>query len=271
MHHMTELNLPRLVEQVCLTARRAGDFLKTERRSFRRDAVEEKRAHDYVSYVDRESERRIVEQLRGLLPEAGFITEESSAEYRDEPYCWIVDPLDGTTNYIHDNAPYCVSIALRDKHELLVGVVYDPCRGECFYAWKGGGAYVNGRRMHVSAVGTMDKALCGAELPYDSARYARTGEHLIHVLYGKAAGLRMNGSAALAICYVADGRFDTWQEAYIGKWDYSAAALMVQEAGGRVTDFLGNDRFLDGHHIVATNGLLHPHLLRLLQEAMPPL
>ena len=268
---MTHPNLPSLVEQMCLAARHAGIFLKAERLNFRREAVEEKHAHDYVSYVDRQSERLIVEQLRNLLPEAGFITEEGSADYKDEPYCWVVDPLDGTTNYIHGNAPYCVSIALRDRHELLAGVVYDPCQKECFYAWKDGGAYVDERRMHVSATDTMDKALCGAELPYNSGLYARTGEHLIHALYGKVAGLRMNGSAALAICHVADGRLDTWQEAYISKWDYSAAALMVLEAGGQVTDFSGSTRFLDGHHIVATNGLLHAHLLRLLQEAMPPL
>ena len=125
-----------LTGKVCVVARTAGRFLKEERKSFRREAVEEKHAHDYVSYVDKESEKRIVAALGALLPEAGFIVEEGSAVYRDEPYCWVVDPLDGTTNYIHGNAPYCVSIALRNKHELLLGVVYDPCLDECFYAWK---------------------------------------------------------------------------------------------------------------------------------------
>ena len=130
-------NLKALTEAVCCVAREAGHFLKEERKSFRREVVQEKHAHDYVSYVDKASEKKVVSALRKLLPEAGFIAEEGSAAYSDETYCWVVDPLDGTTNYIHDNAPYCVSIALRDKQSLLLGVVYEPCRDECFYAWKG--------------------------------------------------------------------------------------------------------------------------------------
>lgn len=115
----------------------------------------------------------------------------------------------------------------------------------------------------------MEKAFSVIELPYEAGRYARTGFHLISQLYGQVAGIRMNGSAALAMCYVAAGRYDTWQEAFIGKWDFSAAALMVMEAGGRVTDFYGKDDFLDGHHIVVSNGHLHSCLLDLLREALP--
>ena len=126
-----------LTESVCCIAREAGYFLKEERKNFSREAVQKKQAHDYVSYVDKESEKRVVAALRELLPEAGFIAEEGSAVYHDEPYCWVVDPLDGTTNYIHDNAPYCVSIALRDKDSLLLGVVYDPCRDELFLCLAG--------------------------------------------------------------------------------------------------------------------------------------
>ncbi len=263
------LNLKELTEQVCLIARETGHFLKEERKHFRRDVVEEKHAHDYVSYVDKESECRTVAALRALLPEAGFITEEGSADYRDEPYCWVVDPLDGTTNYIHDNAPYCVSIALRDKQRLLLGVVYEVCRDECFYGWLDGGAYVDGERIHVSNVQRMEDAFVVTELPYNAGQYARTAQHLISKLYGHAAGIRMNGSAALALCYLAAGRFDIWLESFIGKWDYSAAALMIQEAGGTVTDFYGNPHFIEGHHIVATNGPLHEAALKLIQEELP--
>lgn len=262
-------NLELLTQSVCCVAREAGRFLKEERLRFHADAVERKHAHDYVSYVDKESERQIVAALAALLPEAGFITEEGSAEYRDEPYCWVVDPLDGTTNYIHDNVPYCVSIALRSRDALLLGVVYEPSRDECFYAWQGGGAFCNGRPIHVSDTPQAEDAFLVVELPYDAAAYADTGLHLIRELYGKVGGIRMNGSAALAICYVAAGRFDGWLEAYIGRWDYSAAALLVQEAGGTVTDFRGNPSFLDGHHIVATNGKLHQWLLDLVGQALP--
>ena len=130
------LDLKQLTAEVCRIATETGHFLKEERKGFRRERVIEKHAHDYVSYVDKESEVRIVKALTALLPEAGFITEEGSATYQDEPYCWVIDPLDGTTNYIHDEAPYCVCIALRNRTELLLGVVYEVCRDECFYAWK---------------------------------------------------------------------------------------------------------------------------------------
>ncbi len=264
------LDLKQLTADVCRIATEAGFFLKEERKSFRRERVEEKHAHDYVSYVDKESELRLVKALSALLPEAGFITEEGSATYQDEPYCWVIDPLDGTTNYIHDEAPYCVCIALRSKSELLVGVVYEVTRAECFYAWKGGNAYMNGEQIHVSDVKEVKNAFVITELPYNYDQYKPTALHLIDKLYGTVGGIRMNGSAGAAICYIASGRFDAWAEAFIGKWDYSAAALIVLEAGGRVTDFYENDHFIEGHHIIATNGYLHPLFLKLLAE-VPPL
>lgn len=264
-------NLKVLTASVCQLARETGAFLKAERKNFRREVVQQKHDHDYVSYVDRESELRLVGALKQLLPEAGFITEEGTATLHEEPYCWVIDPLDGTTNFIHDNAPYCVSIALRSRTELLLGVVYDPCRDECFYAWQGGGAWLDGERLQVSSVDRMEEAFLVTELPYNADLYAATGLHLVKQLYGRAAGLRMTGSAALAICYVAAGRFDGWLEAYIGRWDYSAAALMVREAGGKVTDFLGQEDCLDTHHIIATNGLLHNALQELVAQCLPSL
>lgn len=264
------LDLKQLTAEVCLIATQAGYFLREERKSFRQERVVEKHAHDYVSYVDKESERRLVTALSSLLPEAGFITEEGSATYNDEPYCWVIDPLDGTTNYIHDNAPYCVSIALRSRTELLLGVVYEVCRDECFHAWKGGKAFLNKEEIRVSDVESIENAFVITELPYNSGQYKRTAEHLISQLYGVVSGIRMNGSAAAAICYVAAGRFDAWAEAFIGKWDYSAGALIVLEAGGKVTDFYGSDQFIEGHHIIATNGHLHSLFQKLLNE-VPPL
>lgn len=263
------LDLKQLTAEVCRIATETGYFLKEERKSFRRERVVEKNTHDYVSYVDKESERRLVEALSALLPQAGFIAEENSATYHGEPYCWVIDPLDGTTNYIHDNAPYCVSIALRSPTELLIGVVYEVCRDECFYAWKGGKAFLNGDQIEVSQVQELKDAFLITELPYNHRQYKRTAEHLLHELYGVVGGIRMNGSAASAICYVAAGRFDGWAEAFIGQWDYSAAALIVLEAGGRVTDFYGSEHFIEGHHIIATNGHLHSEWERLLKEVPP--
>ncbi len=262
------IHLEKLTRQVCQIAREVGRFLVEERRNFRSEAVQTKQAHDYVSYVDKESERRIVTALRELLPQAGFIAEEGSAAYHEEPYCWVVDPLDGTTNFIHDYAPYCVSIALRDKENLLLGVVYDPTSDECFHAWKDGGAWLNDQPLKVSAVESMENAFLALELPYNSDGYAHTAIHLLRELYGRVGGIRMNGSAALALCYVAAGRFDGWLEAFICPWDYSAGALIVREAGGRISDFHGSAD-INSHHIVATNGPLHNTLLSIVQEAMP--
>ena len=260
------LDLKQLTVEVCRIATEAGHFLKEERKKFHRERVIEKHAHDYVSYVDKESEVRLVKALSALLPEAGFITEEGSATYQNESYCWVIDPLDG----IHDEAPYCVCIALRSQTELLIGVVYEVCRDECFYAWKGGKAFMNGEEIHVSDVSQAQDAFVITELPYNYQQYKQTALHLIDRLYGVVGGIRMNGSAAAAICYVAAGRFDAWAEAFLGKWDYSAAALIVLEAGGRVTDFYGDDHFIEGHHIIATNGHLHPLFEKLLSE-VPPL
>ncbi|MDR2859047.1 MAG: inositol monophosphatase [Mediterranea sp.] len=265
------LDLCRLTSVVRETAVEAGQYLKKERREFHRECVIEKHTHDYVSYVDKESERLIVERLSAILPEAGFITEEGSAVYSGEEYCWVIDPLDGTTNYIHNNAPYCVSIALRNRTELLLGVVYEVCRDECYYAWKGGKAYLNGEQIHVSDVRNVENSLLLLEFPYNYQDYRLTIEYVFHELYGKASGIRMNGSAAMSLCYVAAGRFEGWLEAYLGKWDFAAGALIVTEAGGQVTDFTGSKHFIDGHHIIATNGHLHQFLLKLLKVVPPKL
>lgn len=263
------MDLKEITLKVCGIARQAGKYLKNERENFSLDNVEEKRTHDYVSYVDKTSEKMIVEALKKLLPEAGFIAEEGSGTYQGEEYVWAVDPLDGTTNYIHNNAPYNVSIGLRTKNEILAGVVYEVCRDECFYAWKGGGAYLNGRAIKTERSNSMDKALICMDLPYCSEKYGPTVHHLMERLYGRAGGIRMNGSAAASLCYVAAGRFEGYLEKYIGIWDFTAGALIVTEAGGTVTDFYGNENFIDGDNIVASNGTIHEELLKVLREKMP--
>ena len=150
------VDLEKCTLAVCEIARRAGAYIRGEREKFSLESVERKHAHDYVSYVDKGSERLIVSALRELLPEAGFITEEGTTEVKSEgvkseksiadtPLCWVVDPLDGTTNFIHQYAPYAVSIALLQGKEILIGVVYEICADECFYAWKGGGEYGGGK------------------------------------------------------------------------------------------------------------------------------
>ena len=260
------LDLEKITLNVREIALRAGAFLRNERSGFDRSKVEKKNAHDYVSYVDKESERRIVAQLRELLPEAGFIAEEGSGSLTTENYCWLVDPLDGTSNYIHDVAPYCVSIALRNKEELLIGVVYEVCRDECFYAWKGSKAYLDGREIHVSDVSDLDKAFIDLGFPYNSDAYRPVALRLVDRLYGFAGGTRLMGAAAAEVCYIAAGRFEARIEAWIGPWDIAAGALILMQAGGKVTDFSGGDNWQSGDEVLATNGAMHETLMRLVQE-----
>ena len=237
------------------------------------ESVERKHAHDYVSYVDKGSERLIVSALRELLPEAGFITEEKTAQRGLSPLCWVVDPLDGTTNFIHQYAPYAVSIALMQGKEILIGVVYEVCADECFFAWQGGGAYlsrseecgVRSERLRVSSQKIQDALLC-LQLPYNSDAYKPVIRHLIDKFYGNVGSIRMCGSAAMALCYVAAGRLDGYAEQYIGQWDYMAGSLIVMEAGGTVTDYDGSADFTQGNSVVATNGMIQQELLKTIEE-----
>ena len=312
------LQLGELTCAVCEIARRAGAYIREERAKFSLESVERKHAHDYVSYVDKGSERLIVSALRELLPEAGFITEEGTADIEGTtdfegtgvrgcggarndcgrsnlvpPYphttapslCWVVDPLDGTTNFIHQYAPYAVSIALLQGREVLIGVVYEICADECFYAWKGGGAHlevksegvkseklrteergVRSERLHVSSQKIQDALLC-LQLPYNSDAYKPTIKRLIDAFYGHVGSIRMCGSAAMALCYVACGRLDGYAEQYIGQWDYMAGSLIVMEAGGTVTDYSGSSDFTQGNSVVATNGIIQQDLLTVITSA----
>lgn len=187
-------DLEYLCAEVRQIARKAGAFLRDERQKFDRERVEEKSAHNYVSYVDKESERRLVEQLSTLLPEAGFIAEEGSGSLTDEEYCWVIDPLDGTSNYIHDMAPYSVSIALRDREELLLGVVYEVCRNECFYAWKGSKAYLDGKEIRVTDVAVLDKAFVALGFPMIPTTIVRSPKSWWTVC------MVMPGDEAVGIC-----------------------------------------------------------------------
>ena len=257
------MDLQKLTLAVCDIAKRAGSYISDERKKFSLDVVERKHAHDYVSYVDKGSEQLIVAALRELLPEAGFITEEGSAGHDRQQLLWVIDPLDGTTNFIHNYAPYAVSIALLQGHQILIGVVYEICADECYYAWKDGGAFMNSQRLHVSRQPLDDAVLC-MQLPYNSDAYKPVAKHFIDTFYGRCATIRMNGSAAMSLCYVAAGRLDGYAEKYIGQWDYMAGALIVQEAGGTVTNYDGSEDFTCGNNVVATNGLVQQDILQAI-------
>jgi len=254
------MELQALTSAVCQVAKQAGEYIRNERAKFSLTSVERKHAHDYVSYVDKGSEQLIVRALRQLLPEAGFITEEgTTGDDGTADLLWVVDPLDGTTNFIHQYAPYAVSIALLQGRQVLLGVVYEVCHSQCYYAWQGGGAYLDGTPLHVSSQPLNDALLC-LQLPYNSDAYKPVIKQLIQEFYGRVGSIRACGSAAMALCYVAAGSFDGYAEKYIGQWDYMAGALIVKEAGGTVTDYDGMADFTQGNSVLATNGIIHQQL-----------
>ena len=260
------IDLKDLTEKVCMLAKETGEFIRRERVNFNRSLAVKKHEHDYVSYVDKESEKRIVTCLRKLLPEAGFIAEEGTGSLTDEAYCWLVDPLDGTTNFIHNIAPYCISIALRHRNDLVLGVVYEICRDECFYTYKGAPSYLNGQEIQVSEVDNLDDSFLAIGLPYDSEHYKPIATFLVNECYGNVTGLRTVGAAAAELCYVAAGRLDGRIEGCIGPWDIAAGTLILLHAGGTITDFSGGDNYTSGREIIGSNGKIHAKILALFQK-----
>ena len=215
--------------------------------------VEAKGHNDFVTQMDKYSEQQLVAQLERLLPEAGFITEESTRTERAEVYNWIVDPIDGTTNFIHGVAPYCISVALAEGDKIVVAVVYEMVHSEMFTASLGGGAFLNGRPICVSDAQTVDQSLLVTGFPvYDLSRadkFLSAIEDLMHNVHA----VRSIGSAAADLAYVAAGRYDAFFEYSLKPYDVAAGALLVTEAGGKVTDFAGGDNYLFGREIIASN------------------
>lgn len=262
-----------ILNKVCDLAVRVGQYQVEQRKIFNRNVVESKHSHDYVSYVDKESEKTIVSELRQILPEAGFLTEEQTTEQKSGEYVWIIDPLDGTTNFIHDMGPWCVSIALKHNEALVMGVVYEITRGELFYAAQGEGAWMRSRdgevrRLRVSSVADMDQAFVVIGYPYNADAYRRFCTKLIYQLYGHCASIRSLGSAEADMCYVAAGRMDVYVESYVKAWDVSAGAVILREAGGTVSDYQGTDNLWpEGREVLATNGALHSAMLGEIAKA----
>lgn len=256
-----QINLKELTLSVCSIAREAGAFMANERNSFDDSKIEHKGLHDLVSYVDKSSEELIINKLLTLLPNAGFIAEEGTNNTRGERFNWIIDPLDGTTNYIHGLPIYSVSIALMDADELVIGVVYEVGHDECFYAWKDGGAYLNDKKICVSNRTDMHQALLATGFPY--ADFSRMDQYLNFFKWAmtNSRGIRRLGSAAADLAYVACGRFDAFWEYSLKPWDVAAGALLVKEAGGKVTDYQGGETYLFGKEIVATNNIITLSLL----------
>jgi len=252
--------------KTCDIARTTGKFMAEERKGFDDSRIETKGLHDLVSYVDKASEERIITALQVLLPESGFIAEEGTNDFHGDRFNWVIDPLDGTTNFIQGVPVYAVSIGLLDGDELVMGVVYEVGRDECFYAWKDGGAYLNGKSIRVSDRGDIHDALLATGFPYNDFSKLEAYLEFLKWTMTNARGVRRLGSAATDMAYVACGRFDAFWEYDLKPWDVAAGAVIVKEAGGTVTDYSGGQNYLFGREIVATNGLLEDMILEKIQE-----
>lgn len=263
---LQKLNPPEVVRQVNELARHTGDFIRTERLTFSLGKVEYKQHNDLVSYVDKTAEVKIIEGLRKIIPEAGFITEENTVERIEHEYTWIVDPLDGTTNFVHGIPCFCICIALQHKKEIVAGTIYEINLDECFYAWKDGGAYLNEQPIQVSTASSLKESLMATGFPYNNydrmIPYMKIFDHCMHHTHG----LRRLGSAAADLAYVACGRFEGFYEYGLNAWDVAAGAIIVKEAGGTVADFSGNSNYIFGKEIVATNKNIFNEFMMLIKK-----
>ncbi len=246
------------------TAKAAGRLLKSKFGGPL--TVDYKGEIDIVTEADRMSEMLILESIRQRYPDHGILSEESPASGMGASYRWLVDPLDGTTNYSHGFPVYCVSIALERDGEIVLGAVNNPMMDETFAARKGAGAFLNGRRLKVSSVRTLTASLLATGFPYDIRNSENNNLDLFSRMALSAQAIRRAGAAALDLCYVAAGRFDGFWELKLKPWDTAAGWLLVTEAGGRVTDLAGAPYELSSPNMLASNGLLHNDMIRVLQS-----
>ncbi len=261
------MDLEKITQQACEVVKQAATFIKNESKSFDAGKVEHKGLHDLVSYVDKTSEKILVEGLRKVLPEAGFITEESTVEQTKLDRCWIIDPLDGTTNFVHGLPCYCVSVALMQSNKLVIGIVHEINLDECFYGWDKGGSWLNGKRISVSKTNTLNHALLATGFPYYN--YSRMKEYMEVFDYcmRNTRGLRRLGSAAADLAYVACGRMDGFYEYGLRAWDVAGGALLVKEAGGNVSDFKGGEDYVFGEEIITCNAGTFGEFLAIIKKA----
>ena len=255
---MEAQKLAQIGQEAISIIKTTGAFIRTEGQKFDRQAVEVKSKNSLVSYVDKTAEKQLVEQLGALLPESGFIAEEGTSSKRGSLYNWIIDPLDGTTNFIHSLPCFSVSVALQEDDNIIFGVVYEINLDECFFSWQGEPAYLNGQVISVSNESELEHSLVATGFPYydydQLDQYMQSLQHFMH----HTRGVRRMGSAAVDLAYVACGRFEGFYEYGLHPWDVAAGAFIVQQAGGKVVDFQGGDDWLHGKTICTSGANFFP-------------
>lgn len=261
-----EKNLNEILDQSLVVIEQAADFISAEFKTISKDQIEYKGFNDLVSYVDKGAEKILVEGLRKVLPEAGILAEEGTGKQANEKYTWIIDPVDGTTNYLHGLPIFAISVALMENDQPIIGVVYEINRREVFTAILGGGAFCNDKPIHVSSAKNLGESLIATGFPYYDFGKMENYLSILHSLMKTSHGLRRLGSAAVDLVYVACGRFEGFFEYNLKPWDVAAGTLIVREAGGMVTEFEGGDNPIFGKEILASNGTIHQSMIETISK-----
>lgn len=262
------MNLENITKEVCLLTKEVGAYILSEKGKLTKGTIEVKGLNDFVTHVDKTAEKLLVEGLAKLIPESGFVAEENTSNKKGAHYNWIIDPLDGTTNFIHSLPCFCISIALMRDTKLVAGVVHELNFDECFYAWESSAAYMNDTIISVTKTANLKDALLATGFPYYD--YSRLNEYmeLFKYFMQHTHGIRRLGSAAADLAYVACGRLDGFYEYCLKPWDVAAGAFIVQQAGGKVSDFSGGENYLYGQEIVCGNAAVFDELLNAVKTHM---
>lgn len=263
---MKEKEAEQLCLQCCQVVEEVARFIRGELGKVRNEQIEVKSLNSLVSYVDKTAEEKLVAAFQRLLPDSTFLTEEETIAPEKGEYQWIIDPLDGTTNFLHQLPCFAVSVALRHFDQTILGVVYEVNQQECFYAWQGGGAFCNGKPISVSGRSKLEDALVATGFPYRD--FSRMDKYFIVLqqFMKNSRGLRRFGAAAVDLAYVACGRFDAFFEYGLSPWDVAAGAFLVEEAGGYVGDFKGNRNYLFGEEMIAANPGISAELHKMISQ-----
>ncbi|MCX6243877.1 MAG: inositol monophosphatase family protein [Bacteroidetes bacterium] len=259
------MDLKKITNQVCELSLQTADFLLEEVDKLSTTDIEVKSIHNFVTYVDKSSEARLMEGLSKIVPGTGFIAEESP-DLEIKELNWVIDPLDGTTNFIHAIPLYSISIALMNGNEVILGVIVEINRKECFYTWKGAPSFLNGKEIVVSETGKLTDSLFATGFPYYDYGRLDPYMNMFRFMMKNSHGVRRLGSAAADLAYVACGRFDGFYEYGLSPWDVAAGTILVKNAGGRVSDFSNGDNFIFGKEIIATNANLFEEFLARFRE-----
>ncbi|MCX2475030.1 inositol monophosphatase family protein [Pedobacter sp. MC2016-05] len=259
------MNYELLCNKVISIVRLTGNFIRKESMQFDATKIEYKGLNDMVSYVDKTAELKLVQNLEKLIPDAGFLTEEKTISREGKSHTWIIDPLDGTTNFIHGIPAYGISVALYEDGLPVIGVVYELNRAEMFYSYKGAKAFLNKKEIQVSVNPDLKSSLLATGFPYyqfdKQAQYLK----LLAEMMQKSHGVRRIGAAAIDLVYTACGRFDAFFEYNLQQWDFAAGCFIVQQAGGEVYDFSGGDEYFTKREILATNRKLTKEILEAIK------